>query len=186
MRDLYFDWLYSLAMNGNEEYKYLCAYLHGRDFVYILPMDDNRFEDGISLRYRFGREQGFPNSAVARELDTRPCSVLEMMVALALRIEEEIMSEEDLGDRTSEWFARMLYSLDLLEMTDRRFDESVAERAINNFLNRNYRRDGKGGLFTICDRPDRDMRNVEIWYQAMWYLNNIVKGEIHDRESRYS
>ena len=176
MRDDYFDWLYQLACDGNENYKYLCAFLHGKEFVYTLPMDDNRFEDGISLRYRFGYVSDAPNYIVTRELDNRPCSVLEMMVALALRMEEDVMATAD-EDRTSRWFMEMLKSLDLSYMTDNRFDEEEANRVIDNFLERKYRRDGAGGLFTIRNRPDKDLRDVEIWYQAMWHLNNVLEGE---------
>ena len=39
-------------------------------------------------------------------------------------------------------------------------------------LNRDYGRDGKGGLFTI-EHCRYDMRDIEIWYQANWYLDNI-------------
>ena len=176
MRDDYFDWLYDLAMDGNDDYRYLCAFLHGTEFTYMLPMDDNRYEDGISMRYRYGYECDIPNYRIASELDQRPCSVFEMMVALALRMEEDIMGKKD-SDRTHEWFGEMLESLGLSHMTDDRFDEGEAERKINIFLDRKYQRDGKGGLFTISDAPVANLQNVEIWYQAMWYLNDVLKEE---------
>ena len=176
MRDEYFDWLYELAMDGNEDYRCLCAYLHGTEFTYMLPMDDNRYEDGISLRYRFGYECDIPNYRIANELDRGPCSVFEMMVALALRMEEDIMGKRD-SNRTHEWFGDMLISLDLMGMTDYQFDEEEVERKINIFLERKYQRNGAGGLFTIADAPVSNLQNVEIWYQAMWFLNDVLKEE---------
>lgn len=176
MRDDYFDWLYSLACDGREDLKFICALLHGIEFIYVIPMDDNRYADGISLRYRFGYDNDIPDAAIASELDTKPCSVFEMMVALALRMEEDVMATAK-EDRTSIWFMQMLESLDLIDMTDDRFDENEARYIIDRFLNREYRRDGAGGLFTIKNRPDKDLRDVEIWYQAMWHLNDILKGE---------
>ena len=176
MRDDYFDWLYDLACGDDHRYKCLCALMHGTDFYYLIPMDENRYSDGISLRYRYGYDCDIPSSQIASELDNRPCSVLEMMAALALRMEEDVMADSS-GDKTSMWFMQMLTSLGLSSMTDDRFDEDEANIILENFLERDYCPNGKGGLFTIYNKPDKDLRNVEIWYQAMWHLNNILKGE---------
>lgn len=180
MRDEYFDWLYDLVCDGKGNYKCLCAFLHGIDFFYLIPMDENRYGDGISLRYRFGYDCDIPDYYISNEIDNRPCSVLEMMAALALRMEEDIMASND-GDRTSVWFMDMLKSLDLDKLTDDKFDEAEADNKVFKFLERKYERNGKGGLFTINDKPDKDLRNVEIWYQAMWYLNDVLKGEEDER-----
>ena len=47
-----------------------------------------------------------------------------------------------------------------------------AEQVIFRFLDRNYQRDGSGGLFIVHGHGD--LRNVEIWYQMLWYLNDIL------------
>ena len=137
-------------------------------------MDGNRAEDGVELRYRFGSECGFDNSAVADCLDDKDCSVLEMMVALAIRCEEHIMDNPDIGDRTGKWFLDMIVNLGLEKMTDDRFDKRYVERILHRFLNREYGRNGDGGLFTV-HHSRIDMRSVEIWYQAMWYLDEVLK-----------
>lgn len=175
MRDEYFDYLYDIVCE-TDKHKVLCAFLHGQEFTYSIPMDGNRFEDGISLRYRFGYECDIPNFRITDELDDRPCSVFEMMVALALRMEEDVMACPGLN-RTGEWFEAMLESLGLANMTNERFDEDRASRVIHNFLNRDYAKDGRGGLFTVADMAYRDLRTVEIWYQAIWFLNDVLKGE---------
>lgn len=177
MREEYFDFLYSLVMGKDENYIVLCEFLDNVEFVVMQPMDNNRYEDGISMRYRFAYEKSIPMPAVAGELDDKPCSVFEMMVALALRMEEDVMCSTKYEDRTGVWFHDMLISLTLDDMTNRKFDAERAEKVINAFLLRKYQQNGRGGLFTINDRPDQDMRKVEIWYQAMWYLNNVMKGE---------
>lgn len=177
MRNDYFGWLYDLACDGRKEYRRLCEFLDSVEFTYVLPMDDNRYGDGISLRYRYGYECDIPGAIIASNLDNRPCSVFEMMTALALRIEEDIMSKKG-EDRTSKWFIDMLESLGLDYMTDELFNKERAEKIIGFFLDREYSSDGEGGLFTIPERPNnRDMRDVEIWYQAMWYVNYILEGE---------
>ena len=173
MRDDYFEWLYDLVCPDNR-YKKLCIFLHNTDFTYDLPMDGNRYEDGVSLRYRYAYVTDQPEHRVAEEIDNRPCSVFEMMVALALRMEEDVMAQPD-GDRTATWFREMLSSLGIGDMTNERFDELRVRRTINNFLRRDYEKTGRGGLFTIDNVPDRDLRKVEIWYQAMWHLNDVLK-----------
>ena len=109
--DQYFDWMYQLVVDdrySNKSYRKLFARLYDTEFTYTIPMDGNRAEDGIDLRYRFGREQLYSDAMVASCLDDRPCSILEMMIALAIRCEEHIMDDPDAGDRTGQWFWSML------------------------------------------------------------------------------
>lgn len=175
MNNSYFAWMCQLVSSGkryskNPSYRKLLRHLHNVDFDYILPMDGNRAEDGASLRYRFGDENGYEDSEVAIFLDCRPCSVLEMMIALAVRCEEHIMDDPDIGDRTGQWFWNMIVNLGLGSMHDENYDEDYVDEVVDIFLNREYERNGEGGLFTVRDTND-DMRSVEIWYQMHWYLN---------------
>ena len=66
-------------------YKKLLNRLSEIDFQFSIAMDANREADGLDLRYRFGNEKHIRNYVINRYLDDRPCSVLEMMVALANR-----------------------------------------------------------------------------------------------------
>jgi hypothetical protein len=102
-----------------------------------------------------------------------PCSVLEMMIALAIRCEETIMDDPDIGDRTRQWFWGMIINLGLGGMTDANFDPDFVDDSVLRFLNRDYEPDGRGGLFTIRN-CHRDLRDVEIWYQLCWYLDSIT------------
>ncbi len=178
LRDEYFEWMYQLVCDEkftrHLSYRRLCKLLDDREFVYTMPMDANRYEDGIDLRYRFGCEHDLEEPIIATELDDRPCSIFEMMVALALRCEIHIMDNLEIGNRTSQWFLDMIESLGLARMTDDRFDRRYADNVLNQFIDRDYERNGKGGLFTIRSRR-QDMRRVDIWYQAMWYLDEVLK-----------
>lgn len=173
----YFDWMYQLVCGDKHynkvSYKKLLMFLHTVSFIVVDPMDDNRRIDGIDFRYRFGNDNGYSREYIERYLDTRDCSVLEMMMALSFRGEEQIMDDFDYGNRTGQWFWSMINSLGLGHMDDYNFDRDYCECIINNFLHRNYMPNGKGGLFTI-ERPADDLRNVQIWYQFMWYLNEII------------
>lgn len=168
----YIDWIYGKVVGHGYSYRKLLERLHEIPFIYILPMDENRMEDGLNLRYRFGLESGIPQVQIANELDISECSVLEMMAALAIRCEESIMNDPDAGDRTSRWFMEMLSNLGLAGMDDRRYSQSYVDGHIDIFLHRKYEPDGRGGLFHLEHCTD-DLRNVQIWYQMNWYLNEI-------------
>lgn len=170
----YFEWLWNFTKcRGHSQNRKIITLLHNIEFRYSIPMDANREEDGIDLRYRFITEVGIPKNyqEVYGYLDG-PCSVLEMMIALAIRCEESIMDDPDIGDRTSEWFWLMMKNLGLDYMSDRKFDRDIAEEKISIFLDRKYKRNGEGGLFVVDGR--RDLRKVEIWYQMCWYLDTIM------------
>lgn len=172
----YFEWMYRLVCGNVKRvsYRKLLCQLYDTPFDYSIAMDGNRAEDGVDLRYRFGYENNIEGSAIASYLDNKECSVLEMMVALSIRCEEHIMDNPDIGDRTGEWFLNMIENLGLKKMTDGRFDRCYVTRVLDKFLSHDYKRNGEGGLFTV--RHNRiDMRSVEIWYQAMWYLDEVLK-----------
>lgn len=182
LNNLYFEWMYRLVCGSkpnsrNNSYRKLLMHLHTAEFIYIIGMDGNRYEDGIELRYRFGRENSYHSSMIASYLDTRPCSVLEMLIALSIRCEEQIMDDSDIGDRTSQWFWDMVENLNLKVMCDSKYDREYVDGIISKFLNRQYQRNGAGGLFTVENCP-YDLRSVEIWYQMCWYLDYILaKGD---------
>ena len=173
IQSAYFKWMCDLVSDDEYKtpsYKKLLSYLNEVEFIYILPMDGNRMYDGIDLRYRFGRECGYSDPEVATYLDDRPCSVLEMMVALAKRCEDDIMDDPDVGNRVGQWFWNMIVNLGLGPMHNRNFDEDYVDDVMYIFLNREYSPNGEGGLFEIED-CDKDLRNVEIWYQMCMYLD---------------
>lgn len=171
----YFDWLCGLIDYKGKvrSYKKVLALLYDQDFIYTIDKDANRYEDGIDLRYQFGDEKHVRASEIADILDNRPCSVLEMMVALAVRCEDHIMCDPDLGARQSKWFWVMFDNLGLKEMTNGKVaaNNGYILDIIDRFLYREYEKDGTGGLFRTSN-PDKDMREEEIWYQMMEYLKS--------------
>ena len=166
----YFEWLYNYVckgrINNNISYKKLFALLHDTEFTFYVRNDINRARDGVDLRYRFAML--LDDDKILDILDG-PCSVLEMMVALAIRCETTIMDDTRYGDRTNQWFWSMLSNLGISYMTDDEFDRGIANEKIYNFLERQYEADGRGGLFYIKGCKD-DLREVEIWTQLCWYL----------------
>lgn len=174
IKEEYFTWMYNYVCKGrahdNVSYRKIFMLLHDIEFTFSIPNDINRARDGVDLRYRFNIEMDIDN---VMDILDGPCSVLEMMVALAIRCEESIMDDTRYGDRTGQWFWNMMHNLGIDYMTDERFDKQLAEDNIYRFIDRRYTPDGKGGLFYIKDCED-DLRDVEIWSQLCWYLANYA------------
>lgn len=173
----YFKWMYSLVCGERSSehvsFKKLLLRLHNTEFTYLILKDSNRVEDGLDLRRRFALLTGdrrLPD--IIMDILDGPCSVLEMMIALAIRCEETIMDDPEYGDRTTQWFWGMISSLGLGGMTDVNFNRFETDEKVQTFLTRSYAANGKGGLFTIR-HCDFDLRHVEIWTQLLWYLNSI-------------
>ena len=170
----YFDWMYNLVSGrrfaSGISYRKLLMHLHDVEFVYSISRDANRADDGIRLRYRFADEEGFPDADLYLE---GPCSVLELMVALALYCEEHIMDDPVIGNRTSQWFWIMVTNLGLGGMDDRRYDPREVDDIVERFLARDYEPDGTGGLFKVRNCED-DLRDLEIQYQMYRFINSIT------------
>lgn len=177
LAERYFRWLCSLVcvrQRLNESsYSKLFRLLHSIDFQVLIGMDENRAEDGIELRYRFGNENGCEQAMIASLIDIYPCSVLEMIIALALRCEEDIMDNPQKGNRIGKWFWVMMRNLGLESMDDEKYDDGYCRSVVHRFLNREYGRDGTGGLFVIKNCK-YDLRQTEIWHQMCWYLDSIL------------
>lgn len=173
----YSKWLISLATSwAGEQYHYLIQEMHRTPFVALIDLDENRMEDGKELRLRFAEESsGYTYHDIYQHIGNARCSILELIVALILRCEENIMWDPEADPQAPAWFHDMMDSLGLLDMTDDNFDSLYVEYVLDRFIGRNYFPDGKGGLFWLPNR-NVDLRDVEIWSQMMWYLDDTILG----------
>jgi len=166
----YYNWLVNKIGGerlGYSSYSKLLHFLFREPFTWDLRIriDESREEDGYELRYRYFDETG-KRIDVSRHDN---CSVLEMMIALSIRADRDIMwiPGEDHPERL---FWEMLRNAGLLDFDDRYFNESVVYSVIDNILKRNYRPNGQGGFFPVR-KVYKDMRTLPIWEQMNQYLN---------------
>ena len=173
----YFDWLYSLVVYDQytlkRSFKTLLTYLFDTPFIAIVYLDKNRICDGLYLREHFISDYNYDDYALDELNRVKPCSVLEVMIGLANRCATTILDGEDYG--LYDMFWGMIDNLGLLGMHDDNFNLDQVEDIVHTFINREYEPNGKGGLFTV--HRQEDLRNVDIWYQMMWYLSELFEGD---------
>lgn len=173
IKNKYFEWLYWFVCrnraNKYTSYKKIFELLHDIEFDFYVENDMCRAVDGIDLRRHFILIKHYEDDIL--DILDGPCTVLEMMVALAIRI-EEIKSNYAYGDRTRQWFWTMMSNLGLGIMTDDIYDEKEAIKIIYDFMERRYEPDGRGGLFYVRNCPI-DMSQSGIWEQMCAFLNKI-------------
>lgn len=174
----YFEWLFNIVCGlrfaESISFRKLIVHLHNTEFRYSIPNDASRAHGGENLRHRFAASQ-MPDIPEYEILDILggPCSVFEMMVALAIYTEEHLMTNPQIGDRTGQWFWNMVVNLGLGDQMDNRFNKRYVEDTLQRFLDRKYEPNGKGGLFTIRN-CGHDLRKVDIFRQLCWYLGTIT------------
>ena len=161
----YFAWLCSFVCFDNSkryfsgDYKRLLSDLFMAHFRVVNPMDSNRYSDGINMRYRFGEEVGIDDRVIAAELDTRDCSILEMMVSLAIRFDEQVVGDDK--NRVGEWFWDAIDDLRLGSMSDSYYDEDYVRWVIDVF----------NDCGTLYDVKEMGLLSThDIWWQINRHL----------------
>lgn len=176
MRNLYFNWMRDkVCPTDKQNYDTLLNYLNEVEYDYVDLRDCNREGDGIELRYKFADEMGIPQAQVAEELDSDICSVLEMLVALSIRIEEIMFDLVE--ENPSRWFWYMIYSLGLEGMCDDKFNKEEVDYILDRWMSGKFDGEtGQGGLFILRNEENVDLTTIEVWCLAMWYLEEVEYG----------
>lgn len=164
--ELYLSWLYkrvadSEVANSSQTFWHLLQRLYKKEYVWLIPNDDNRVEDGRFLREEFIEDLGLYD--VDSEWMNLGCSMLEMMIALSRRLSFQG------GGEPRDWFWRLIDNLGLYITDNQRFSRSKVEEVLDRQIWRTYKSNGAGGLFPL-KHPLRDQRDVEIWTQLNEYL----------------
>lgn len=128
-------------------------------------MDVNRARDGVSLRKKFFEEKGL----IFDSLGSPECSWLEMLIALSERIDDQMMYDMNLGNRTDKWFWLIIDQMELKKYTDRNYIHDEVDDILARLGAREYENGGRNGIF----KCRTNVKNVEIWYQVMQFFNEI-------------
>lgn len=165
----YLVWLISKVGGINrisDPYLEVITRLFNTQFMWSCPMDKNRAEDGLMLRYVFSQEQE-TDSEIEYIFSNTGCNMLEMMIALALRIENDYLAREGNIVYTDKWFFNMIYSLGF-----RNPNKWIFSDIMRRFFNHEYTREGDGGLFYIPNLDySIDLRKEEIWVQMNHWVS---------------
>lgn len=162
MRERYFHWLLKFIGNGfcrKNSYFELLKYLFNTEFCWSIPMDGNRAADGVDLRHRFVTECDEDREASYIYL-SGPASVLEVMIALSIKMECIARGSMDLS-KAGQWFWGMIKSLSIFDCYDGNFDRDK----VDYFLEGWFDVDSEISIF-----PEG---KGEIWIQAMNFLSEI-------------
>ena len=164
----YYDWLVYLIApdyHQREQYSELLFALYSIEFYWVVPRDRNRAKDGLELRDQFEHETGLYCDCYGS------CNCLEMLIALAIRCENELMYmyNPKLGDQTDRWFWMMIDNLELMDYVNECFDYEEVDDILTRFMSRNY-----GPGLKYCPFPVSvfvsDFEKMELAYQMNYYI----------------
>lgn len=169
INEVYFTWLcdrvnVNYGRPTDKTFHSLLGLLHGKEFVWVVPNDDNRLEDAMDLRHAFFNENHINNPGHLL-MGIPPLSVLEVIIGLTERL-----AFLD-GGNSSDWAWRLIENLGLHKQADpitprkERYIDDILEKLIW----RTYEPDGTGGFFPLAF-PDGNQTKVEIWHQMTFYL----------------
>lgn len=159
----YFLWLIAqigVPERNRNTYNDLFMRLYETEFVWIVPHDDNRLQDGLELRREFAGNR--------RGLDEMPSNLLEVLIALSRRVAWTTNRGPEF------WAWQLLDNLRLTKSSDPltgRKAERV-EEILETLIWRTYERDGNGGFFPL-NFPRDDQTKREIWDQMNAYVNEM-------------
>jgi hypothetical protein len=171
IHDAYFEWLYRKVFDVwdyNSDYSYttVCWYMHEIVFTPLVEGDDNRVADAAGLRNEFQRFAGSLGPEELNDLMLPDASIFEVLIALADRAELMVPLTRKI------WFQKFIENLGLDKFSDKACQNKASwpiERNLNIFNNRQYSRNGRGGLFPRR-QPEEDQTKVELWYQMGKYM----------------
>jgi hypothetical protein len=155
----YYEWLVSqVDIPGDRTYHDLFERMHNFEFVWFVPNDDNRVQDGLDLRIEF-LNGNRPN------LHLEGATMLEILVSLSRRVAFTG------GGNERQWAWKLLKNLRLTKMSDPLTEEQAkrVDDILETLVYRTYERSGRGGFFPLKDSLE-DQTKIELWYQMNAYV----------------
>lgn len=170
VEEAYLEWLggqiRSPRQKTGKTYWELINALFDKEFIWLIPNDDNRQADGLELRGEFQTQ--VLNTNTWLEFWDRGCSVLEVIVALSRRVAFATGGSPDV------WAWTLIDNLGLHNMYDplSRYKRNKIDTILETLIWRQYEADGQGGFFPLAF-PYKNQVEVEIWYQMNAYIEEL-------------
>ena len=121
----YFHWLVDQV--GGEDWwsdYYVSLYrLFDRKYYYVNPIDSSAYESGLGIR-----TEAIMDGVDILSIPNGEPSVLEVLIALCKKIDQSLMYNEDVGDRTPRWFD------DIMTVLNFKKQDGNIDRQIDRFL----------------------------------------------------
>lgn len=159
-RDILEDYLtYLLREYRIEDRKYtkLFQRLFDTPFDPVLEADEARIDDGLEVRGRW-----------YRSIPDFPCSVLEVLLALADRMDSEYVGDPS-EEGTNDIFYLFLDNLGLLYYTDRRYNDLAIDNILEIWMERRFHSNGDGSIFPLKYTRE-NQRDCSLWSQMQSYI----------------
>lgn len=156
-KQLYFDWLCSIieARRGSASAK-IAKVLFALPYEAVVRLDENRVEDGVTLRSEYAFE-----AALDEVPDWGECTFLEMLIALSERMGMQI----DMNTATCFW--HLMKNLGFRKYSDP--DPVALRKAVDRVTSRTFESDGAGGLFPLKEATT-NQREEQIYRQMQLYI----------------
>lgn len=186
MQPEYFEWLVSKvtspAVPADESARAVMGTLHSIR-VRSLPMldDEPRLMDGKQLRIEYEDECRKRATAPedAADPDADLCTVLEMLVALSRRMDDIMRDPLDPSSSAPSWFWGMVstmvgqsyYPCCYWSFPVNSATVHIISDCALRFLGRQYDGSGHNGNIFVGLHPSVDVRELDIWTQACWFMS---------------
>lgn len=171
MSEMYLKWLMNHIDYDNEDDELFIYDLFLCEFRWKHPNDVNRKTDAFELRRDFSIDEGLYYSEYEAFKSVKP-NCLEVLIALAQRISDDIFDECESGYGTDGWFWELVKIFGLrrtrLPKTFKYF-ELTKEFQKGNILSKKVTKRYQKGNKKVTD--------LEIWYQIADYVSNFYDME---------
>ena len=166
--DDYFEFLiWRCQIQNLTRFGRLFNILHHVDFEWELERDENRESDGIDLRDEYDIPREYYDDA--EWFYSRRCSVLEMLIGLAIRVDDELIGDPA-EEHPESFFMEMIKNLSLDKFKGNGYNESDVIKILNRWMHRDFERNGCGSPFPVKGSR-KDQRKLEIWDQMNTYIS---------------
>ena len=172
----YLCWLMNqcqLEAEGSDGYLYLCEILLDTYFLSLIEFDENRAEEGRSLRDEWAEAEGGDISDI--DLVPYTCNMLELILVMARRMAYEMMdSQYEAG--IGKWVMEILENAGLATFrndffeTDPEYHRNRIKSILKDIIYRRYLHTGDGGFFPAKYYTEKDYRRMELLTQMNNYL----------------